>query len=303
MKVWNEYIIGCSQSHYYFFDFARFNKQAGDFIFIEAPINFDKVGLEWVKRNKIVYLELEEPNRFFLLDWFNHLPYDPYFRRIFSICPYTCEWLNAKYGDNIRTPVFIPLNEKIMPSPGAPKKYDVLYAGHVFPGEITRIIDDITRFNYRLISNSDDQRVTNHGASNDAKLRLMAETKITIAHNLLFLADPHINNVARIGCGNKAFELARSHRIVPQIKGRTFEAAFCRSLILCRRDPFNIIERFFAPDEEFVYYEEEKLGEMIDGILDNYSKYEKIVNNAYKRAMAEYTTQRFFDKYLKKLRV
>lgn len=297
-----DHIIGCPQSHYYYYDFADYNGRCGDFYFIEAPINFDKLGHAWFKGKKVVYLELEEPNRFFLLDWFNHLSYDGYFHKVFSICPYTCDWLNKKYKRQHRTHTFIPLNGNIFP-PERPKIYDVVYAGHVFPGEITRMIDAMRRFNYRLVSNSQDPRVTDHGVSNAQKLEIMARSRITLVHNLLFLTDFHLKNIEAIGDigHNQAFRLARQQKIVPQIKGRTFEAAFCKSLILCRRDPFNVIERYFTPGEEFIYYDEGGLADTIADVLANYDRYLPIVERAYRRAVGEYTTRRFFEKFLRDL--
>jgi hypothetical protein len=60
-----------------------------------------------------------------------------------------------------------------------------------------------------------------------------------------------------------------------------------------------VIENFFEPDKEFVYFEEGKLQETIDKILANYNDYLPIIENAYQRAVREYTTKAFFEKYLK----
>jgi spore maturation protein CgeB len=62
-----------------------------------------------------------------------------------------------------------------------------------------------------------------------------------------------------------------------------------------------VIERFFEPNKEFVYFEEGKLQETIDKVLANYDDYQPIIENAYRRAVKEYTTKAFFEKYLKKL--
>ena len=90
--------------------------------------------------------------------------------------------------------------------------------------------------------------------------------------------------------------------MVPQLKTRAFEAALCHSLILCLRDPFNIIERFFEPDKEFVYYEPGKLEEKIREILANYDSYKPMIERAHKKFMAEYTTKRFVEKFLKDMK-
>jgi spore maturation protein CgeB len=86
--------------------------------------------------------------------------------------------------------------------------------------------------------------------------------------------------------------------LVPQLKSRVFEAAFSRSLILCKRDPFNVIENFFEPEEEFVYFDEGELKEKLVDILLNYEKYLPIIENAYVKAVNQYTTEEFFNQYL-----
>ena len=90
--------------------------------------------------------------------------------------------------------------------------------------------------------------------------------------------------------------------MVPQLKSRVFEAAFGRSLILCKRDPFNVIERYFEPDKEFIYYDDTNLESKITEILKNFSKYEKVIDNAYNKAVDNYTVTKFVDTYLKNLK-
>ena len=85
------------------------------------------------------------------------------------------------------------------------------------------------------------------------------------------------------------------------MKSRLFEAAFSKSLILCKRDPFNLIERYFQVNKEFVYFEEGKLEGKIQEILENFRIYEKIIDCAFKRAVKNYTTKEFFLRYLKDL--
>jgi len=86
---------------------------------------------------------------------------------------------------------------------------------------------------------------------------------------------------------------------VPQLKSRIFEAAFCRSLILCKKDNFNVIEKYFTPNKEFVYYEEGKLFEKVNSILGNFEDYLPLIERAYNRAVKEYTTAAFYEKFLK----
>ncbi len=292
----------------------------GDFTLIEARINFK--GLEKIRaanpNEKIVYLEIEEPNRFNSWDKaFRREEYENYFYKIFSLCPYTTKWLNEKEKSHRRTTIFYPFDEAYIPAK-TEKKYDVIYVGNILAGEIERNVETLRKFNYRLVADyMPNGAVTDLNVSYEQKLKLISETKISIVHNVLILGGRYINAIQ----GTKDWEqnaawrevprkhwwslvwnrLSKREYLVPQIKTRMFEAAFARSLILCRRDPFNEIERFFVPGKEFVYYEDGKLEEKIREILAHYEDYLPIIENAFKKATAEYTTKRFFEEFLRDL--
>jgi len=172
----------------------------------------------------------------------------------------------------------------------------------------------ISQFNYRLVSNSGHALVTDRGVGYQEKLDLISQSKITLTHNLLYPTVRHVLNVWKYPewLLNEAFSdvprgfISLAKRLlngpyieVPQLKSRIFEAAFCRSLILCKKDNFNVIEKFFSPGEEFVYYEEGKLDETISKVLANYETYLPVVDKAYNRAVKQYTTKSFFENFLK----
>lgn len=301
-----------------FFEFDRFEKECGDFVFLEGGFEKNKqweqfdlspVELAKIKKGKVVIMELEEPNKYFVGD--NPEEYEQDFYRIFSICPYTSNWLNKKNGYTKRVFTEYPFNEKHIPKKQK-KTIDIIYAGHIVSPVLEKDLQKMKKFQYRLISKSNSPLVTDRDADNQTKLDLIAKSKISLVHNLLYPKLYHILNIWRVAGyhENEAFKCVPHWSqpwklfqpvFVPQLKARVFEAAFSRSLILCRRDPFNIIERFFNPDEEFVYYDEENLESKIQEILDNYPKYEKIAERAYQRAMQEYTTKAFVQKYLQKI--
>jgi DNA-directed RNA polymerase subunit F len=296
MKVYNRNTTGSPQAHYRFYDFDRF-EHPGKFVFIDSPQVFTEMPRE-IFEEKIVYLELEEPNRFFVnVDWFNHFDYDKYFFKIFSICPYTTKWLNSIYGTN-REHTFIPICHK---EQSTEKLYDIIYAGHIYEGNIENDVSILKHFNYRIVSNTDHPMTTNKCATHNEKLRLIAQSKISLVHNLLYPTIDHIDFIKTIPeyHKNEAFSLL-DWGIVPQIKGRTFEAALCKSLILCQRDPFNVIEHYFDPNKDFIYYDKEHIKEQITDILDNYEIYLPIIESAYSKAQ-QYTTESFFNKHLRNL--
>ncbi len=293
--------------------FSKFNKQCSNFIFIEGFSDFDEIYK--LNNNKIVYLELEEPNRFFVEDpRFNHIEHEDKFDRIFTICPFTASWLNKKYGNTKRTAVFFPFDEDLIPKYEIHKKSDIIYTGNINSKEIDRSLSTISKYNYKFVTSKHHELATDINVDYLKKIQLISESKISLVHNLLFLKPKHLNALKKTSADfkdNHAYNLVptsllgkllmilrKKEILAPQIKSRVFEAAFCHSLILCRRDPFNLIEKFFVPEKEFVYYDPDKLDEKINDILNNYNNYIPVIENAYKRAINEYTTRSFVKKYL-----
>jgi len=285
---------------------AAFDQAAGCW----DQFNLSRAELEKVKQMRVVRLEFEEPNKFFILENFD--AYDGDFHKVLTLCPFTAEYLNELQGSERREAIFFPFNEVYIP-PTSEKHYDIIYTGHLHPKPIMRDMRAISRFNYRLVSNSEHQLVTNRGVGYQDKLKLISQSRITLTHNLLYPTMRHVLNVWKYPNWkvNKAFAdipgvftllkrlLAGPELEVPQLKSRIFEAAFCRSLILCKKDNFNVIETYFTPNEEFIYYEEGKLVQTVNKILVNYDTYLPVVEKAFKRAISQYTTSAFFEKYLK----
>jgi hypothetical protein len=293
---------------------------AHNFTLIEYRINF--IGLKKIKEKnpneKIVYIDVEEPNRYNSSDpAFRREIFENDFYKILSICPYTTEWLNKKQNNNKRTAIFYPFDPQYIPAP-TEKKFDVMYVGNIFSQELENTAKIISHFNYGLIADyCFSAEVTHKNVSFQEKLNLVAQSKISIVHNILSFRKDQITNVQRTPDfrSNKAFaqipdphilswltnKFSKKEYLVPQLKTRMFESAFSKSLILCRKDPWNEIERYFVPDKEFVYYEPDKLEEKITEILADYDKYVPIIENAYTKAINNYTSRHFFEKYLKNL--
>jgi len=313
MNYISEWIKARPEDPTRFFHFEKFNDLYGDFIFIAGIFDFTK--LDTIpKDKKIVYFDLEEPNRFCSAGKeFNRIHLEKRFYKVLSICPYTTKWINERDNNDSQKFVFIPFDEKLIPAVLDNKIYDINYSGHILSNNISRQIDSILKYNYRLISRSNDSRVTDRSISYLEKLDIVSKSKITLVHNSLFLRKDHIKNLKKINFIDKnlAFKKVfqkpfwsffRKLTPAPQIKMRTFEAAFCKSLILCRKDDFNVIENFFEKDKEFLYYKDKKeLKIIIKNVLSDYDKYLPIIENAYNKAVNNYTTKKFAEKYLSQI--
>lgn len=332
-----------------FTNMQKFAHLAGDFIYIEVRVKLSLLE-ELVKRGKkIVYMEVEEPNRFFVTDpEFRRDKYEFYFHKILTLCPYTTEWLNKKQGKERRIPVFYPIDGDLTP-PKAEKIYDIIYSGGIYAKWMYEDLKAMSRFKYKFVAHHGmlvyrylpglypfrklrqyfpklnlfepaRKYITDNNIPHLEKWKIMSQTRITLTHNIVPCFVSNLKNIYSTEGweDNKAFDalprpsvwqnvrnffdkLGGKTYIVPQLKTRAFEAALCRSLILCRRDPFNMIEKYFEPGKEFVYYEPGKLAEKVDEILANWSAYEPIIEAAHQKFMNEYTTKRFFEKYLEHL--
>lgn len=317
------------------YDFKRFENQCGDFYFIEARLKFSL--LDRIRDKNIVYFDVEEPNRFMSPDpAFRREEYEDYFYKIFNICPYTTEWLNKLQGKEKRTTVYYPISEEKIP-PKNEKKYDIIYIGNINSKELDRDIRTISKFNYKFVArshnvglwnliryklglNSKNSYITDREINYKDKMQLLSESKIALCHGLLWCPSKLLRATwtTKDYEGNKAFELlprknwfnylwsfvSRKEHLVPQFKTRFVVAAAARALMLVRKDPWNVVERYYTPEKEFIYYEDGRLEEKIKEILVNWNsgKYQEIIENAYQRTIKEYTTQAFFEKYLKNLK-
>lgn len=201
-------------------------------------------------------------------DPFNIDEYLPYVDEIFTICS-----ANVTKREK-RTNVFFPFNPKYIPQCGE-KIYDVIYTGNVNIPHVSQLAEVISKYNYRYVSFSRKNGFeTDIAVSYEEKLDLISRSKISVVHNLLIYG-------------------------TPQLKSRIFESAFSKTLMLVLKDDYNVIEDWFVEGEDFIYFETmEDLSKTIDTVLAGYSDYHHIIDNAYNKAVNEYTTKKFVEKYI-----
>ena len=220
---------------------------------------------------------------------------DSFFNEVYSICPYTSQWLNDKERNNRYRSIFYPYSTKIVP-PILDKKYDVIYHGGVHGQEHVDCLNVMKAFNYRYCTmtnyiNSTTRAMlpfaTNVDLSFQEKVNLVAESKISVCYNIIHVFPDHVPNIkSQIDWQkNEAFSEVGKSNIAPQFKTRIHEAAISRTLNLVMKDNWNIIEEYYKPDEEFVYFEDARdLREKIAEITNNWSKYQSIVDRAFEKS-------------------
>ena len=259
----------------------------------------DKNILNKHKRN--VYLNVTMPTEFCSPQ---STGADDIFDEIYSICPYSNKWLNEiKNTDKYKT-TFYPYNKKDIPS-NYEKKYDVIYHGGIHGDVYVSLLESIKKFNYRYstqthginqLTQSYLSYATNTNLTNDEKLNLISECKISVCLNYFTVRSSTDVNYIKNRTDwqkNEAFKHIDDLKIIPQFKSRCNEAAFSKTLNLVQRDPWNIIEKYYEKDE-FVYFDSiNDLPITIKNILDNWENHIPIVERAYKKSL-NYTTQELY---------
>lgn len=222
-----------------------------------------------------------------------------YFTKIYSICPYTSEWLNKLLGVDMHEVVFYPFGNDIIPE-RQEKIYDVCYFGGIHGIDHKECIEQIQKFNYKFVSQQtypNPYTPTDFNVAFKEKLDIVAKTKISVCYNMLHYLPHHIDVIKLYDrwVENEAFSHLHEYGRAPQFKQRVHESAFSRSLILCKRDHWNIIELYYEPNVDFIYFNENyELEEIIKDILANYSDYEQMIENAYNKSL-NYTSKNLYE--------
>jgi hypothetical protein len=285
----------------YHIGFENYTNKSGDFYFFVGQAiyderrngninNFLKFDKKWVG------LTLEEPN----FCTHSSLPGDEQHTNILKRFDkiLTIDQSIADVYKN-RVSVFFPFNETYINNPQI-KIYDVIYTGSLGYEYFENIVNAISNFKYVCVSTSDNPLVTHKHVNYQTKLDLISKSKITILHNLVFVSPHDIPRYKGFPHYNKIESFKHIDKgILPQIKSRTFEAAFSRSLMLCQYDQFNVIEKFFEPNKHFLYFKTfDEMQDIIRDVIENYSKYQEMIDNAFEKAVNNYTTKIFVEKYL-----
>ena len=217
--------------------------------------------------------------------------YEEYFTEVYSICPYTVSWLNKQHFGRQYKDVFYPFRESLIPEE-QPKEYDVIYHGGIHGQEHANCLVAMREFNYRYETmthhiNSLTHKclplATNLDLSFSEKINLVAQSKISVCYNLVHLTPAHIEALKTYKNweDNKAFAEVGRRNVMPQFKTRAHEAAISKTLNLVHRDRWNVMERYYTPESEFIYFDDEwDLRNRIKDVLENWNDYQDVVESA-----------------------
>jgi len=255
-----------------------------------------------------VYINLEHPCT--LYGPTNKLGLSPIeqqtlFDEVYTICPYSAKWLNDLELDTKFVAMPYPHNLVYDTFHNVEKKYDVAYCGLIHSDEIASYIEAIADTDYFFSTITHYNRVdkvnhlaTHNNIPNLDKWGVLAQSKTAIIQNNLYLSSDQVETIKTLPRWkeNEAFSHAETG-LLPQLKSRTVETALCKSLMLVKRDPWNVIEEWFNPDEDFVYFDDATdLKEKVTEINKDWSKYQTMAENAYNKVIEKYNTKFIFEK-------
>jgi len=224
----------------------------------------------------------------------------------FTLCPYTAEWVNNMVDTVSRIPVFYPMDSKYVPEKTA-KVYDIMLASSKAAAHFLKpTLDVIKQFHYVLLKKptEGDEEPPTHPApvSHEAKLKLYAQSKSAIVWNCYVAPADVTAEWQRMPITDHAVfqDIPRTGwATFPQLKSRTFEAAMSGTVLLAFWDRFKLIEQWFEPEVEFIYwYNVTHLHSLVVDIAANYAKYQPLAEAAQRRVLLDYTGEQFVRRYL-----
>lgn len=235
--------------------------------------------------NKVnILIELEQPNRFLHPESHNTtFICEDFFDKILTINPEFVKNRNEQLGKNLYEHVFFPYSSRYIPT-NFEKTNDVIYTGN------KNYFDICSKINgYSLIWVGENGHKKN--ISYEEKIHLTKSSKISLSHSIVDFKDV----IPFMDKQNKT--VSHINGIFEQHKARTIEAAFNKSIIIHIDTGQKIIEEFFKEGEDFLYYKDG----LIDEILSNYEDYKYLSENAFNKATNNYTTEHFYNKFIKPL--
>jgi hypothetical protein len=274
--------------------------------------NSDEVlmnGAAWIYHHDIKYqfkdykrkclLALWSPCEFTSQTGYYHFDHYDFFTDVYCVCPFTCKFMNEHYGYDKFKYIPYPFTNYSVTEFG---NYDAdcSWMGSIHGQDHISAIDTLMLFNYKFITSQKNtwmkhpyefNMCTHVDLSPEDKLIELSRCKSSLSFNMIYMSPASRKN------NFQAFEKFEEG-IMPQFKVRTHEITSSKSLMLVKKDPWNLVEDFYESEKEFIYFNDfDELKEILTDLSTNFDKYHGIIENAYQRYQ-DYTVEKIYQ-YIK----
>lgn len=228
-----------------------------------------------------------------------------FFTEVYCVCPYTCKFMNEYFGYEKFKFIPYPYTNNTVTEFN---NYDALtsWVGSIHGQDHINMVETISKFDYKFITSQKNtwlrhphefNKCTHVNLSTEQKLIEISKTKTSISINKLHMSPSSKYNGKLGNLSHHAFDFW-DKKMMPQFKVRNQETASCKSLIICQKDDWNVIEDFYEPDKHFIYFETfDELEDILHDVDKNFEKYIPIIENAYEQVQ-KYSVEKIFE-YIK----
>tara|TARA_R110000744_G_scaffold97431_1_gene188263 strand:+ start:476 stop:1429 length:954 start_codon:yes stop_codon:yes gene_type:complete len=244
-------------------------------------------------------LALWSPCEFTSKTGYYHFDHYDFFTEVYCICPFTCKFMNEHYGYEKFKYIPYPYTNIDVTEFG---NYDAdcSWMGSIHGEDHISGVETLLGFKYKFMTSQRNtwmchplefNACTHVLLPNDEKLKELSKCRSSLSYNMIYMSP---------GSRKNDFEVFDKfdEGIMPQFKVRTHEIASCKSLMLVKRDPWNLIEDFYEPQKEFIYFENsDELKDIIQDVSVNFDKYKPIIEAAYTKSL-DYTAEKIY-RYIK----
>ena len=266
-------------------------------------------GVEWIYNDEIKkpyqdykrksLLALWSPCEFTGKEDYYHFEHYDFFDDVFCVCPFTCEFMNEHFGYEKFHYIPYPFSNYSVKEFG---QYDAdcSWMGSVSGQDHILALETLFKFNYKFITSQKNtwmfhpyefKKCTHVGLSPHDKLVELSKCKSSLSFNMIYMSPASKKN------NFKAFEYF-DQGFMPQFKVRTHEITSSKSLMIVKKDPWNLVEDFYEPDKEFIYFENcDELEDILNDVIKSFDKYQKIIQNAYTKSKS-YKVEKIYE-YIK----
>jgi hypothetical protein len=225
-----------------------------------------------------------------------------FFTEVYCVCPFTCKFMNNYYGYEKFIYIPYPFTNYSVSDFG---NYDSVcsWFGSIHGNDHIKAIEHISKHKYKFITSQlntwmmhpyEFNKCTHVNLTTDNKLIEVSKSKSSLTFNKLYMNGSSMNNRYYNNIENESFKYFNKG-IMPQFKVRTHEIATCKSLILAHKDEWDLIEDFYEPNKDFIYFKNfEELDYLLNDIDINFEKYTPIIENAFEK-VKNYSVENIFN--------